>query len=106
MGNFSPIAAQARDGQQPDGCCITVGACLSGDFTGNQQSDLLCSVDGVNQRSDAMYFWEAFPAGRARDRHTTYMFSYGKCDGERQTLTSALEDYIRIMPEYQQRTRQ
>ncbi len=101
MGAFSPIAAQSRDGVQPDGACITVGSCLSGEFESNESADLLASIDGIDATSDVQYFWEAFPAGRDLDRRTTYMFSYGKCNSERQTLTQALDDYIRMLPQYQ-----
>ena len=101
MGAFSPIAAQSRGGVQPDGACITVGSCLSGKFESNASADLLASFDGIDILKDVQYFWEAFPAGRELDRRTTYMFSYGKCDSDRQTLTQALDDYIRMLPRYQ-----
>lgn len=102
MGVFSPIAAQMRKGAAPDGACVVVGSCVSGVQEGNDVSDLLCAIDDIDTDKGVQYFWEAFPAGRERDRRTTYMFSYGACDPSRHTLTDALDDYVRTMPRYQQ----
>lgn len=101
MGVFSPIAAQVREGASPDGACIVVGSCVQGLVGDNNSSDLLCAIDDIDTDRAVQYFWEAFPAGSQRDRRTTYMFSYGPCDNTRQTLTEALDDYVRLLPKYQ-----
>eukprot|EP00171_Calliarthron_tuberculosum_P022604 IDg22604t1 len=101
MGAFSPIAAQSREGARPDGACIVVGSCARGPVGENTSADLLAAIDGIDTDQAVQRFWEAFPAGRDRDRRTTYMFSYGPCDETRETLTDALDDYARLLPRYQ-----
>jgi lycopene cyclase CruP len=96
MGHFSPIARQARDGQQPDGVCLVVGTCAQG-YEHNDSGDLIVSFTPI--RNQCQYFWEAFPA---RDGRTTYMFTYLDAQPERISLTDFFEDYWRLLPEYQQ----
>lgn len=99
MGSFSPVAAQARGTERPDGVCVTVGACVRGPFDPADPSDLLFAFVPVGQ-TGPQQFWEAFPAGRTGNSRTTYMFSYGPCDESRTTLAAALEDYVRLAPAY------
>lgn len=54
------------------------------------------------------YFWEAFPVGIGRgkapgssDVKTTYMFTYMDAHEKRPTLESLMEDYWKLLPEYQ-----
>lgn len=102
MGSFSPIAEQARFGRKPDGVCITVGSCMKGPWKENDSPDLIYSFQPINPQRSTQYFWEAFPVAREPDCRTTYMFAYGSCDEQRQTLTDTLEDYVRSVTEYQQ----
>lgn len=101
MGSFSPIAAQARGFRKPDGVCITVGTCMKGPWSGNDDGDLIYSFQPINEERSVQYFWESFPVGREPDARTTYMFAYGPCDEQRQSLTEALEDYLETVPTYQ-----
>lgn len=95
MGHFSPVVAQARQGQQPDGVCLVVGTCAQG-YPQNQTGDLLVSFTSLQQQ--CQYFWEAFPA---RDGRTTYLFTYADADPERPSLEALFADYLRLLPEYQ-----
>lgn len=101
MGAFSPIAAQTREYRKPDGVCITVGSCMAGDWERNDTGDLIYSFQPINRKRSTQYFWEAFPVGRDTKARTTYMFSYGPCQEQRQSLTEALEDYLDGLPQYQ-----
>lgn len=101
MGAFSPIAAQARNFRKPDGVCITVGSCMTGDWPTNETGDLIYSFQPIDKRRSAQYFWEAFPVGREKAARTTYMFTYGPCVEGRQSLTETLEDYLEYLPTYQ-----
>ncbi len=96
MGHFSPIARQARAGQQPDAVCMVVGTCAIG-FPHNDSGDLFVSMTPVEQQRQ--YFWEAFPA---RDGRTTYLFTYVDAHPDRPSLEAMFEDYFRLLPEYQQ----
>jgi len=95
MGNFSPIAAQARQGAKPDGACVVVGSCARG-YPSNDTGDLLASVTPID--GPCQYFWEAFPA---RDGRTTYLFSYLDADERRPDLGFFLDEYFRLLPDYQ-----
>ncbi|PSN18104.1 FAD-dependent oxidoreductase [filamentous cyanobacterium CCP5] len=96
MGHFSPIAAQQRQGQRPDGVCLVVGTCADG-YSHNSTGDLIYSFTPI--RNQCQYFWEAFPA---KDGRTTYMFTYLDAHPERPSLRTCFEDYWRLLPEYQQ----
>ena len=95
MGHFSPITQQARQGQKPDGVCLVVGSCAQG-IPKNDSGDLLVSFTPL--QNQCQYFWEAFPA---RDGRTTYLFTYMDAHPERLGLEALFEDYLRLMPEYQ-----
>ncbi|MCS6814399.1 MAG: FAD-binding oxidoreductase [Cyanobacteria bacterium] len=96
MGHFSPIARQARQGQYPDAVCLVVGTCAAG-FSHNDTGDLLVTCTPI--QNQCQYFWEAFPA---RDGRTTYLFTYLDADPSRPSLESLFEDYLRLLPDYQQ----
>jgi len=95
MGHFSPIVQQARQGQKPDNVCLVVGSCAKG-FPENETGDLIFSFTPLEKQ--CQYFWEAFPA---RDGRTTYMFTYLDAHPERLSLESFFEEYLRLLPEYQ-----
>ncbi|MGQ4648809.1 FAD-binding oxidoreductase [Lyngbya aestuarii] len=95
MGHFSPIVRQARQGEKPEGVCIVVGSCAQG-YPHNQAGDLIVSFTPI--QNQCQYFWEAFPA---RDGRTTYLFTYLDAHPERPSLEFFLEEYLRLLPEYQ-----
>ena len=95
MGHFSPIARQARQGQHPDAVCLVVGSCAQG-FPKNDTGDLIVSFTPI--QNQCQYFWEAFPA---RDGRTTYLFTYLDAHPDRLSLVSFFEDYLRLLPTYQ-----
>ena len=96
MGHFSPIVQQARRGHQPDGVCLVVGSCARG-FPHNDSGDLLVSFTPV--QNQCQYFWEAFPA---RDGRTTYLFTYMDVHPQRLSLSVLFEEYLRLLPAYQE----
>ncbi len=96
MGHFSPIAQQARQGEQPQGVCLVVGSCAEG-YPQNDQGDLIVSFTPI--QNQCQYFWEAFPA---REGRTTYMFTYLDAHPERPSLEFFMEEYLRLLPTYQQ----
>ncbi|MGB3293625.1 MAG: FAD-binding oxidoreductase [Phormidesmis sp.] len=95
MGHFSPIVQQARQGKKPDAACMVVGTCAKG-YKNNQTGDLIASFTPI--KNQCQYFWEAFPA---RDGRTTYMFTYLDAHPSRPSLTEFFEDYLTLLPEYQ-----
>ncbi|NET11218.1 MAG: FAD-binding oxidoreductase, partial [Symploca sp. SIO2B6] len=95
MGHFSPIANQARNGQNPDAVCLVVGTCAQG-FLQNKTGDLFASFTPLQKQRQ--YFWEAFPA---RDGRTTYLFTYMDAHPKRPSLEEVFEDYWILLPEYQ-----
>lgn len=95
MGHFSPIVKQIRKGVKPDSICIVVGSCAGG-YEQNKTGDLIYSFTPIINQ--CQYFWEAFPA---RDGRTTYMFSYLDAHPERPSLEYFMEEYLRLLPEYQ-----
>jgi lycopene cyclase CruP len=95
MGHFSPIIKQTRNGAKPDAVCIVVGSCAKG-FPENNTGDLIYSFTPIINH--CQYFWEAFPA---KDGRTTYMFSYLDADPARLSLEDFMEEYLRLLPEYQ-----
>ena len=95
MGHFSPIVRQARQGTKPDAVCVVVGSCAEG-FPENKTGDLIYSFTPIIDR--CQYFWEAFPA---KDGRTTYMFSYLDADPARPSLEYFMDEYLRLLPEYQ-----
>ncbi|OCR00524.1 FAD-dependent oxidoreductase [Oscillatoriales cyanobacterium USR001] len=95
MGHFSPIVQQARQGQKPDAVCLVVGSCAQG-FSKNDTGDLFASFTPM--QNQCQYFWEAFPA---RDGRTTYLFTYIDAHPERFSLETLFEEYLRLLPEYQ-----
>jgi lycopene cyclase CruP len=95
MGHFSPISKQARQGETPEGVCLVVGSCAQG-YPHNETGDLIVSFTPIQHQ--CQYFWEAFPA---RDGRTTYMFTYLDARPERFSLEFFMEEYLRLLPEYQ-----
>lgn len=95
MGHFSPIVRQARRGKKPDGVCLVVGTCAKG-FPKNDTGDLLVSFTPA--KNQCQYFWEAFPA---KDGRTTYLFTYMDAHPERPSLPALFEDYLHLLPQYQ-----
>ncbi|MEN8446901.1 MAG: FAD-binding oxidoreductase, partial [Cyanobacteria bacterium J06555_13] len=95
MGHFSPIVQQARQGKSPDAVCMVVGTCAKG-YNNNTTGDLIASFTPIAKQ--CQYFWEAFPA---RDGRTTYMFTYLDADPSRPSLEEMFEDYLSLLPEYQ-----
>ena len=95
MGHFSPIIKQARKGTKPDAVCVVVGSCAEG-FPHNKTGDLIYSFTPIINQ--CQYFWEAFPA---KDGRTTYMFSYLDADADRPSLEYFMDEYLRLLPEYQ-----
>lgn len=95
MGHFSPIVRQARQGKKPDAVCLVVGSCAQG-FPKNETGDLFASFTPM--QNQCQYFWEAFPA---RDGRTTYLFTYIDADTERFSLETLFEEYLRLLPQYQ-----
>ncbi|KPQ36878.1 MAG: lycopene cyclase CruP [Phormidesmis priestleyi Ana] len=95
MGHFSPIVQQARQGNKPDAVCMVVGTCAKG-YQNNETGDLIASFTPI--KNQCQYFWEAFPA---RDGRTTYMFTYLDAHPSRPSLEQLFEDYLTLLPEYQ-----
>lgn len=95
MGHFSPIARQARQGQNPDAICMVVGSCAQG-LPDNSTGDLFASF--TLMQNQCQYFWEAFPA---RDGRTTYLFTYLDAHPDRPSLEALFEEYFRLLPAYQ-----
>ncbi|MEG4206462.1 FAD-dependent oxidoreductase [Microcoleus sp. Pol7_A1] len=95
MGHFSPIVRQARQGNKPDAVCLVVGSCAQG-FPKNDSGDIFASFTPMENQ--CQYFWEAFPA---RDGRTTYLFTYIDADTERFSLETLFEEYLRLLPQYQ-----
>lgn len=113
MGNGSPVSRQQRFGYKPDGICVVVGSCASG-F--NAETNLLGDIIYTNtkiqdkgENGKMQYFWEAFPVGIGRngnkpgtsDVKTTYMFTYMDANANRPSLETLMEDYWKLLPEYQ-----
>ncbi|MGB3536253.1 MAG: FAD-dependent oxidoreductase [Microcoleaceae cyanobacterium] len=96
MGHFSPIVKQARNGQKPDAVCLVVGTCATG-YPSNKTGDIFASFTPI--QNQCQYFWEAFPA---RDGRTTYLFTYIDADPNRFSLEFLFEEYLRLLPHYQQ----
>lgn len=95
MGHFSPIVKQIRKGIKPDSICMVVGSCADG-YQQNETGDLIYSFTPIINQ--CQYFWEAFPA---KDGRTTYMFSYLDARPERPSLESFMEEYLKLLPKYQ-----
>jgi lycopene cyclase CruP len=95
MGHFSPIAKQARQGEKPAGVCLVVGSCAKG-FENNNTGDLIASFTPI--LNQCQYFWEAFPA---QDGRTTYLFTYLDAHPDRFSLEFFTEEYLKLLPEYQ-----
>ena len=95
MGHFSPIVKQARKGTKPEAVCVVVGSCATG-YPQNDTGDLIYSFTPIINY--CQYFWEAFPA---RDGRTTYMFSYLDANPQRPSLEYFMEEYLKLLPEYQ-----
>jgi lycopene cyclase CruP len=95
MGHPSPIAKQARKGEKPEGMCLVVGSCGKG-FPDNETGDLIYSFTPI--LNNCQYFWEAFPA---RDGRTTYLFTYVDTHPDRFSLEFLMDEYFRLLPEYQ-----
>jgi len=96
MGHFSSITRQARQGAKPDGVCMVVGSCATG-IPSKEYGDLLVSFTPIQKQ--CQYFWEAFPA---RDGRTTYMFTYVDADPSRPSFSELFEDYLDLLPQYQE----
>ena len=95
MGHFSPIIQQARQGAKPEGICLVVGSCAKG-YPSNNKGDLFVSFTPI--QNQCQYFWEAFPA---RDGRTTYLFTYLDAHPKRFSLEFFMEEYFRLLPQYQ-----
>jgi lycopene cyclase CruP len=95
MGHFSPIVRQLRKNKKPDAVCVVVGSCAAG-YPENNTGDLIYSFTPIIDR--CQYFWEAFPA---KDGRTTYLFSYLDAHPQRPSLEYFMEEYLRLLPEYQ-----
>ncbi|NEP15932.1 MAG: FAD-binding oxidoreductase [Leptolyngbya sp. SIO4C1] len=95
MGHFSPIAQQARQAQRPEAVCLVVGTCAAG-YPDNKTGDLITSFTPI--RHQCQYFWEAFPA---KDGRTTYLFTYVDAHPSRPSLQTLFEEYLTLLPEYQ-----
>ncbi|WP_017304632.1 FAD-dependent oxidoreductase [Spirulina subsalsa] len=95
MGHFSPIVQQARQGEKPQGICLVVGSCATG-YSENTTGDLMASFTPIDHQ--CQYFWEAFPA---KDGRTTYLFTYLDADPQRFSLEFLMEEYLRLLPQYQ-----
>lgn len=95
MGHFSPIVQQVRAGAKPDGVCLVVGSCARG-FESNETGDLIATITPILHQ--CQYFWEAFPA---RDGRTTYLFTYLDAHCDRFSLEFLMEEYLRLLPTYQ-----
>ena len=63
MGHGSPIAAQARGGQLPDGICLVVGTCAQG-MPENHTGDLLVSNGPIHDHSPVSYTHLTLPTKR------------------------------------------
>lgn len=50
---------------------------------------------------NTQFFWEAFPASTGPSDRTTYLFTYLDAQPERPSLEALLEEYWRLMPQYQ-----
>jgi lycopene cyclase CruP len=96
MGHFSPIVKQARRGHKPEGVCLVVGSCAQG-LPPRETGDLITTFTPI--QNDCQYFWEAFPA---RDGRTTYLFTYVDPHPERISLTQLFQEYLCLLPQYQQ----
>eukprot|EP00522_Entomoneis_paludosa_P018702 CAMPEP_0172466604 /NCGR_PEP_ID=MMETSP1065-20121228/56666_1 /TAXON_ID=265537 /ORGANISM="Amphiprora paludosa, Strain CCMP125" /LENGTH=664 /DNA_ID=CAMNT_0013223467 /DNA_START=56 /DNA_END=2050 /DNA_ORIENTATION=- len=113
MGNGSPITRQQRFGNKPDGVCAVVGSCASGfEKETNLVGDIIYTntmIQDKGENGKMQYFWEAFPVGIGRngnepgtsDVKTTYMFTYMDADPRRPSLETLMEDYWKLLPEYQ-----
>jgi lycopene cyclase CruP len=95
MGHFSPVVAQARQGQTPDAICLVVGTCAKGIPAGTT-GDLMVSLKPIEENNQ--YFWEAFPS---REGRTTYLFTYAGFDPEQPSLEQLFERYMQTLPAYQ-----
>jgi lycopene cyclase CruP len=96
MGHFSPLAAQVRNGVKPEGICLVVGSCATG-FEHNDTGDIFASITPIQHQ--CQYFWEAFPAS---DGRTTYLFTYLDAHPDRFSVEFLFEEYLRLLPTYQQ----
>ncbi len=96
MGHFSPVAAQVRNGVKPEGICLVVGSCATG-FAQNETGDIFAAFTSIEHQ--CQYFWEAFPARTGR---TTYLFTYLDAHPDRFSLEFLFEEYLRLLPTYQQ----
>lgn len=96
MGHFSPVARQMRGTQTPDSVCLVVGTCGEG-YPANDTGDLFVSFTPI--LNQCQYFWEAFPA---RDGRTTYLFTYLDTHPDRFSLEFFFNEYLRLLPTYQQ----
>lgn len=113
MGNASPISRQQRYGMKPDGVCAVVGSCASGyDAASNLIGDIIYTNTEIQDKGEngkLQYFWEAFPVNIGRNGNqpgtsstkTTYMFTYMDADEKRPSLEMLMEDYWKLLPEYQ-----
>lgn len=113
MGNASPISRQQRHGVKPDGVCAVVGSCASGyDPVSNLFGDIIYTNTEIQDKGEngkLQYFWEAFPVNIGRNGNepgssstkTTYMFTYMDADEKRPSLEMLMEDYWKMLPDYQ-----
>lgn len=106
MGQRSPIVAQIRNGQLPDGACVVVGSCARGypEETNSFGDVIYMDTPTMCVGKDdcpTQYFWEAFPASSGPQDRTTYLFTYMDLAPERQSVLDIMEDYWKLLPKYQ-----
>ncbi|NEO28319.1 MAG: FAD-binding oxidoreductase [Kamptonema sp. SIO4C4] len=95
MGHFSPLVRQVRQGEKPEGVCLVVGSCAEG-YPQNETGDLIVTFTPIENQ--CQYFWEAFPA---KDGRTTYLFTYLDAHPDRFSLEFFMDEYFRLLPNYQ-----
>ncbi|MDB9312991.1 FAD-binding oxidoreductase [Spirulina sp. CS-785/01] len=96
MGHFSPLVREVRQGEKPEGVCLVVGSCAEG-YPRNETGDLIVTFTPIEHQ--CQYFWEAFPA---KDGRSTYLFTYLDAHPDRFSLEFFMDEYFRLLPEYQQ----
>ncbi|KAL4448357.1 hypothetical protein ABPG75_005576 [Micractinium tetrahymenae] len=92
-GNSQPAASSSSSSSSSS----SNGSSSNGS-SGNGSSPSSSSSEGV---FNTQFFWEAFPAGSGPADRTTYLFTYLDAQPSRPSLEAMLDEYWRLMPEYQ-----
>jgi lycopene cyclase CruP len=103
-GHGSAITRQARWAERPDGVCCVVGSCFDGfEESRNTAGDYLGANKGLISKGDhaVQYFWQAFPSSTGPRCRTAYMFCYTDAAPGQVSLLEMMEDYWKLLPEYQ-----